>query len=61
MDKYECTFCEYVYDPEQGDPSYNQEQGYPEGGVEEGTSFEDLPDDWKCPKCNADKDMFKKQ
>ena len=31
MEKYICTICEYVYDPEQGDP---------ENGIEPGTSFE---------------------
>ena len=40
MEKYICTICEYVYDPEQGDP---------ENGIEPGTAFEDLPDDWVCP------------
>ena len=34
MEKYICTICEYVYDPELGDP---------ENGIEPGTSFEDLP------------------
>ena len=24
----------------------------------EGTAFEDLPDDYKCPMCGASKDMF---
>ena len=24
----------------------------------EGTPFEDLPDDYKCPMCGASKDMF---
>ena len=41
MDKYICTVCEYIYDPELGDP---------ENGIAPGTSFEDLPDDWEtCP------------
>ena len=31
MEKYICTICEYVYDPELGDP---------ENGIEPGTSFE---------------------
>ena len=26
----------------------------------EGTPFEDLPDDYKCPMCGASKDMFSK-
>jgi len=32
MKKYICTVCEYIYDPEQGDP---------ESGIEPGTAFED--------------------
>ena len=42
MKKYICTVCEYIYDPEQGDP---------ESGIEPGTAFEDIPDDWTCPLC----------
>ena len=34
MEKYICTVCDYVYDPELGDP---------ENGIEPGTSLEDLP------------------
>jgi rubredoxin len=52
MDRYVCTVCGYVYDPEQGDP---------DGGVEPGTKFEDLPDDWVCPICGAAKDEFEKE
>ncbi|MEZ4599698.1 MAG: rubredoxin [Syntrophotaleaceae bacterium] len=52
MDKYVCLICGYVYDPEQGDP---------ENGVEPGTTFEDLPEDWVCPICSAPKDDFEKQ
>ena len=49
MNKYVCDLCDYVYDPEQGDP---------DNGVEPGTAFENLPDDWVCPVCGADKDNF---
>ncbi len=49
MQKYKCSICGYVYDPETGDPDI---------GVEPGTSFEDLPDDWVCPICGATKDQF---
>lgn len=52
MDRYVCTVCGYVYDPEHGDP---------ESGVEPGTKFEDLPDDWECPVCSAPKDDFEKE
>ena len=49
MDKYVCALCGYVYDPENGDP---------DNGVEPGTKWEDLPDDWECPICGASKDDF---
>ncbi len=52
MDKYRCQICGYIYDPEVGDSS---------SGVPAGTKFEDLPDDWKCPICGADKDQFEKE
>jgi flavin reductase (DIM6/NTAB) family NADH-FMN oxidoreductase RutF/rubredoxin len=52
MDKYVCDVCGYVYDPEKGDP---------DNGVEPGTSFADLPDDWVCPVCGAAKDAFSKE
>ena len=51
-DKYYCTVCGYVYDPEIGDDN---------SGIKPGTLFEDLPDDWSCPVCGATKDMFLKQ
>lgn len=51
MAKYKCSVCDYVYDPDLGDP---------EGGVTPGTPFEKLPDDWVCPVCGADKDQFEK-
>lgn len=52
MDKYVCTVCGYVYDPEKGDP---------ENGVDPGTKFENLPDDWVCPVCGAPKEDFEKE
>ena len=51
MDKYECTVCGYIYDPELGDP---------DSDIPPGTPFEDLPDDWVCPVCGADKDEFER-
>jgi rubredoxin len=47
--KYKCTLCSYTYDPQKGDP---------ENGVKPGTAFENLPSDWVCPECGADKDAF---
>jgi len=49
MQKWECTVCGWVYDPAKGDPSQ---------GIQPGTAFEDLPEDWVCPECGAPKDMF---
>ncbi len=49
MDKYECSICGYVYDPEAGDP---------DNGIDPGTSFDDLPDDWTCPLCGSGKAQF---
>ncbi|MDD2962516.1 MAG: rubredoxin [Bacteroidales bacterium] len=46
---YACTLCDYAYDPETGDPSQD---------VEPGTGFDQLPDDWTCPKCGASKAQF---
>jgi len=49
--KYQCSVCGYIYDPEKGDP---------DGGIAPGTPFEQLPDDWVCPVCGAEKDRFEK-
>lgn len=51
MDRYECSVCGWIYE---------EERGYPEGGVDPGTTFEDLKEDWFCPYCTADKEKFKK-
>ncbi len=51
MEKYECTVCGYVYDPELGDP---------DGDIPPGTPFAELPDDWECPVCGAAKSEFVK-
>jgi len=52
MDKYVCSACGYIYDPEIGDT---------DNGVAPGTSFIDLPEDWVCPVCGVGKDMFEKE
>ena len=52
MDKYVCEPCGYVYDPAEGDP---------DGGIDTGIAFKDLPEDWACPVCGATKDMFAKE
>jgi flavin reductase (DIM6/NTAB) family NADH-FMN oxidoreductase RutF/rubredoxin len=50
-ENYVCVICGFTYNPEEGDPSM---------GILPGTSFEDLPEDYKCPICNASKEYFKK-
>lgn len=52
MKKYVCETCGYVYDPEVGDP---------DGGIEPGTAFEDISDDWVCPLCGLGKDALRKK
>ena len=42
--KYVCSICGYVYDPAEHD----------------GVAFDDLPDDWKCPRCKQGKTKFNK-
>jgi rubredoxin len=48
--KWICEVCDYVYDPELGDPTQD---------IEPGTSFADLPDDWLCPNCGVGKEDFR--
>ena len=49
MKKYACDVCGWEYD---------EELGAPEFGIAPGTKFEDLPDDFECPLCGVDKNMF---
>lgn len=50
MEKYICVVCDYIYDPKIGDI---------ENGIEPGTSFEDVPEEWMCPDCGISKGEFK--
>ena len=47
--KYVCDACGWVYD---------EEEGYPEGGIEPGTKWEDVPEDFECPLCGVGKENF---
>lgn len=49
MRKYQCQVCGYIYDPEKGDPTAK---------IKAETDFPELPADWICPVCSADKDQF---
>lgn len=47
--KYKCDVCDWVYD---------EKAGYPDGGIEPGTKWADLPEDFECPICGVGKDSF---
>ena len=49
MKKYVCDVCGYIYDEEIGDP---------DNGVEAGTKWEDVPEDFLSPLCGVGKDEF---
>ena len=49
MRKHVCDVCGDIYNPQKGDP---------ENGIEPGTPFKDLPDDWVCPECGVGKGLF---
>ena len=49
MQNFVCDVCGYVYNPTEGDP---------ENGIQPGTPFKDLPDDWLCPLCGVGKEAF---
>ncbi len=49
MAKWQCSVCGYIYDPQKGDVM---------GGIPSNTPFEDLPDEWVCPSCGANKEAF---
>lgn len=48
-EQYECTQCKYIYNPKFGNEK---------AGIEKGTKFDDLPEDWVCPVCGEGKGMF---
>jgi rubredoxin len=52
METYVCLVCGYVYDEAAGDPDY---------GIEPGTKWDELPEDWVCPLCGVGKEDFEKQ
>ena len=48
-DKMECGICWHVYDPREGDPVWQ---------ISAGTPFSELPEDWRCPNCDAAPERF---
>lgn len=47
MQSCRCSICGHIYDPKTGDAN-----------TPPGTAFEDLPTDWRCPVCLAEKSRF---
>ena len=47
--RLECKICWYVYDPQEGDPEWQ---------VPPGTPFSRLPEHWRCPRCDGDREQF---
>ena len=41
--------------------TYDEAEGYADGGIAPGTKWEDVPDDFTCPLSGADKSMFEAQ
>jgi rubredoxin len=49
MKKWMCSNCGWIYDEEKGDAA---------SGLAPGTRWEDVPDNWVCPDCGAEKSQF---
>jgi rubredoxin len=49
LDRYECSACGYIYEPQKGDDRSQ---------VAAGTLFTELPANWRCPVCTAAKSRF---
>ena len=49
MERMQCDNCGYVYDKDVGDEK---------NGIAPGTEWKDVPEDYKCPECGADKSKF---
>lgn len=47
--RMECGICWHVYDPAEGDPVWQ---------IPGGTPFASLPEDWRCPNCDAPRSKF---
>ena len=47
--KYMCMLCGFIYD---------EALGWPEDGIQAGTRWEDVPQNWCCPDCGATKADF---
>jgi rubredoxin len=48
-ERVECGVCWRVYDPAEGDPVWQ---------IPPGTPFAALPEEWRCPTCDAPRNRF---
>jgi rubredoxin len=46
---WQCVLCGFTYD---------EAAGLPSDGIQPGTRWADVPDDWICPDCSAPKSDF---
>ncbi len=49
MARWECIVCGWIYD---------EEKGWPDDGIAPGTPWDQVPDDFLCPECGAQKQDF---
>lgn len=49
MKIWECQVCGFIY---------NEAEGFPEEGINPGTRWADIPEDWCCPECGVAKIDF---
>ena len=49
MKRYQCLVCGWVYD---------EQLGWPQEGITEGTPWQDVPENWTCPDCGVSKADF---
>lgn len=49
MRTWQCAICGWIYD---------EVLGLPEDGIQPGTRWEDIPEDWNCPECGVSKRNF---
>jgi rubredoxin len=47
--RYQCSICGHIYDEAEGDL---------DTGIMPGTLWENIPDDWRCPECGAEKSAY---
>lgn len=47
--RYMCLLCGFIYE---------EEKGWPDDGIAQGTRWKEVPEDWLCPECGATKSDF---